>query len=237
MNNVLRNYRQPSVAGPATVPAGLAGAQQAVAQRGRLLRARVPLREVGQLLGRVQPEQLQEQRRGAVEDGAELRAAGLLDQPALDQRRRSPTRRRRRGCGRPRAATPAAGRRRSTSVSAWAGVSAGRARAGEQPARGLLGVRVRGERQPPATSRSTTPAALERRPPARAARCSTASSPACSASASSSTETGSGARNSSASSVRRASVMRRASARGAPSARTVIGPNGSSCSHAASPRL
>src|SRR3712207_8529603 len=41
-------------------------------------RAGVPGGRVGQVLDRRQPEQLQEQRRGAVEDGAELRAAGLL---------------------------------------------------------------------------------------------------------------------------------------------------------------
>ena len=35
----------------------------------------------------LQPEQLQEQRRRAVEDGAELGAAALLDQPAVEQRR------------------------------------------------------------------------------------------------------------------------------------------------------
>ena len=66
----------------------LARAQQPVAQRGLLLRARVPLRRVGQLVDRPEPEQLQEQRRGAIQHGAELRPAGLLDQPAVDERGR-----------------------------------------------------------------------------------------------------------------------------------------------------
>ena len=65
----------------------VARAQQAVAQRGLVLRARVPLLELGQLLDRAQAEQLEEQRGRAVEHGAERRAAGLLDQAALDQRR------------------------------------------------------------------------------------------------------------------------------------------------------
>ena len=55
--------------------ARLAGGQQPVAQRALLLRRRVPLRDVGQLLGARQPEDLQEQRRRAVDDGAELASA------------------------------------------------------------------------------------------------------------------------------------------------------------------
>ena len=63
--------------------ARVARAEQAVAQGRLVLRARVPLLELGELLERAQAEELEEQRRRAVEDGAERRAAGLLDQPAL----------------------------------------------------------------------------------------------------------------------------------------------------------
>ncbi len=75
-------------AAPDIARARLAGAQQALAQVGLLLGRRVPLRDVGQLLQRAQPEQLEELRARAVEDGAELRATRLFDQPAVEQRRR-----------------------------------------------------------------------------------------------------------------------------------------------------
>ena len=42
---------------------------------------------LGQVLERLEAEELEEQRRRAVQDRAELRAAGLLDQAALQQRR------------------------------------------------------------------------------------------------------------------------------------------------------
>ena len=122
-----------------------AGAQQAVAQRRLVLRAGVPGGGVGQVVDRLQPEQLQEQRRGAVQHGAELRAAGLLDQPAVGQR----------GGGRlgGHAADPrhlGAGDRLQVGDDRQRLGLRGRqrrgARAGEQPAGGLLGVRVRGER-------------------------------------------------------------------------------------------
>ena len=75
---------------------------------------------------RLQAEELEEQRRRAVEHRAELRAPGLLDEAALELA--SPSRclghdaadARHLGPGR-----PAAGRRRSKSVSAWAGESGG----------------------------------------------------------------------------------------------------------------
>ena len=71
----------------------LARAQQAVAQLALFLGRRVPL--VRGRAGRpaLEAEQLQEQGGRAVEHGAELRAPGLLDQPALEERRRSPSRR------------------------------------------------------------------------------------------------------------------------------------------------
>src|SRR4051812_49127083 len=65
--------------------AGLARTQKPVPQGCGLLRARVPLCGVGQVLRRVQAEELEEQRRRAVQDGAELRTAGLLDQPAVGE--------------------------------------------------------------------------------------------------------------------------------------------------------
>src|SRR3954451_8320378 len=65
----------------------LAGLEQAVAQLGLLLRARVPLRGIGQAFERIEAEQLEEQRRRPVEHRAELRPAGLLDEAALQQRR------------------------------------------------------------------------------------------------------------------------------------------------------
>ena len=81
----------PGAAAPPAAGTGarLAGPQQALAQLGLLLGRRIPARDVRQLVERAQAEQLQEQRRRAVEDGAELRVARLLDQPALEQRRRS----------------------------------------------------------------------------------------------------------------------------------------------------
>ena len=167
----------------------LAGAQQAVAQRGLVLRARVPLRRVGQLVDRLQPEQLEEQRRRAVQHGAELRAAGLLDQAALDQRRRGRLRRDAADAGDLRA-----GDRLQVGDDrerlGLRGREPGRARAREQPPRGLLGVRVRAR----ASSRRRARAARSRGPSSAAASArspaSTSSSETRSASASSSTGTG-----------------------------------------------
>src|SRR5690348_12075436 len=61
-------------------PAGsrLARAQQAIAQIGLLLGRRVPLRRIGQVVQRAQAEELEEERRRAVQDGAELRTPALL---------------------------------------------------------------------------------------------------------------------------------------------------------------
>ena len=73
--------------------AHVAGLEQALAQLVLLAGRGVPARGVGQVADRGEAEELQEQRRRAVEDGAELRAAGFLDQPALEQRRRPPSRR------------------------------------------------------------------------------------------------------------------------------------------------
>ena len=79
--------------------ARLAGLEQPLAQVGLLLGRRVPrARRRAASSSDGQAEELEEQRRRAVEDRAELRAPGLLDQPALEQRRRRPSRRRRRGC-------------------------------------------------------------------------------------------------------------------------------------------
>ena len=68
--------------------ARLAGAQQAIPQLGLLLGGRIPLRDVGQLGQRLQAEELEEQGRRAVEHGPELGPPRLLDDPALEQRRR-----------------------------------------------------------------------------------------------------------------------------------------------------
>ena len=72
----------------AAAGAGLAGAQQSIAQLGLLLGARVPLPDVGQLVQRAQAEQLEELCGRAVHDRAELGASGLLHQSALQQRGR-----------------------------------------------------------------------------------------------------------------------------------------------------
>ena len=140
--------------------ARLAGAQQALAQRGGLLGARVPLRDVRQLVGRVSPKSLQEQRRRAVEDGAELRAAGLLDQPAVDQRGG----RRLRGHAADAGHLGAGDRLQVGDDRQRLGLGGrerGRARAREQPPRGLLGVRVRGEREPAGDAAQHEAAAVE----------------------------------------------------------------------------
>ena len=71
----------------------LARAQQAVAQLALDLGRRIPLVDVGQRVARLEPEQAQEEVGGAVEHGAEARAARLLDQPALERAPPSPTRR------------------------------------------------------------------------------------------------------------------------------------------------
>ena len=68
--------------------AGLAGPEQPLAQLRLELGRRVELASSRQLVERAQAEQPQEQLAGPVQDRAELRAAGLLDQPALEQRRR-----------------------------------------------------------------------------------------------------------------------------------------------------
>src|SRR4051794_16823975 len=62
------------------------GLQQPVAQRRLLLGGRIPLRDVREVFGGVDPELLAKQIRRAVQDRAELRAARLLDETALDQR-------------------------------------------------------------------------------------------------------------------------------------------------------
>src|SRR5919206_4116501 len=80
--------RHPTAARSAAAGARLAGAQQAVAQVGLLVGAGVPPRRVGQVVERGEAEELEEQRRRAVEHGAELRAARLLDQAPLEQRAR-----------------------------------------------------------------------------------------------------------------------------------------------------
>src|SRR4051812_1766016 len=65
----------------------LARLQQPLAQLLLLLGRGIELRQVRQLVERAEAEQLLEQRGCAVEDGPELRAAGFLDQAALEQRR------------------------------------------------------------------------------------------------------------------------------------------------------
>ena len=112
----------------------------------------------------VEPEELEEQRRRAVQDRAELRAAGLLDQPALDQRR-----------GRGVGADAADARDLRARDRLQVGDDRERlglrrrqrrgARLGQQAPRGLLGAGSVASVQPPASSRSTTP-----RPPERSAR-------------------------------------------------------------------
>ena len=64
----------------------LARLQEAVAERALLLGRRIERGDVGQLVQAAEAEELLEQVARAVEDGAELGAAGLLDQPALEQR-------------------------------------------------------------------------------------------------------------------------------------------------------
>ena len=137
--------------------ADVAGAEQPLAQLVLLVGRRVPGARVGQVVERVEAEELEEQRRRAVEDGAELRAARLLDQPALEQR----------GRGRVGADAADAGDLRARD-----GLQVGDdrerlglrgrqrrgARPGEQAPRGLLGARARSASvQPPASSRSTRP--------------------------------------------------------------------------------
>src|SRR4029450_6842780 len=56
--------------------ARLARPEQALAQRRLVLRARVPLLDLGQLVERAQAEQLEEQRRGPGGDGAGLGGGG-----------------------------------------------------------------------------------------------------------------------------------------------------------------
>src|SRR5262249_55621817 len=65
----------------------LARLQQALAQVGLLVRRRVEGGNLGQCVEPAEAEQLLEQGGRPVEHGAELRAARLLDQPALEQRR------------------------------------------------------------------------------------------------------------------------------------------------------
>src|SRR4051812_27684880 len=66
--------------------ARLARPEQALAQLRLLLGRRVPFGHVGQLVERVEAEELEEARRRAVEHGTELRAARFLDQAALEER-------------------------------------------------------------------------------------------------------------------------------------------------------
>ena len=176
----------------------------------------------------------------AVEHGAELRAAGLLDQPALEQRGRRRIRADAADARDLRAATPAAGRRRSpasrpgrASAAACAAWPAAAARRARRPGRW------------PASSRRRARAARSRASPRRmlaqlGQRLDELALRASQASASSGTATGSAERNSSASScavdVAHAAALRRR--RASPRrARTSISPNGSSCAHVASPCL
>ena len=125
--------------------AGLARAQQALAQLGLLLRGRVPAGDVGQLLQGAQPEQLQELGARAIQDRAELGVAGLLDQAAVEQR----------GDGRVGADPADAGDLRARyrlqvgddrERLGLGGRERGDARAAEQPPRGVLGGGVARER-------------------------------------------------------------------------------------------
>ena len=121
----------------------------------------IPLRRVGQLVDRPEPEQLEEERRGPVQDRAELRAAGLLDQAALDQRGRRRLRRDAadaRDLG-PRDRLQVGDDRQRLGLR---GRQARRARAGEQPPRGLLGVGVRAERPAAGELAQHEPATVER---------------------------------------------------------------------------
>src|SRR4051795_6601735 len=89
------NFRQSSTVSSISANEGtgsalsalLAGLEQALAQLRLLLRRGVEAGEVGQRVEPFEAEQLLEQRGGAVQHGAELRAARLLDQAALEQRR------------------------------------------------------------------------------------------------------------------------------------------------------
>ena len=72
--------RGPRRPGP-LLAARFAGAQQALAQLACSSGVGSHCGDVGQLVQRAQAEQLQERGRRAVEDGAELRAPGLLDRP------------------------------------------------------------------------------------------------------------------------------------------------------------
>src|SRR4051794_29245855 len=63
--------------------AHLAGAQQAIAQLALLLGTGVERDRVGQAVEAREPEETLEERRRPVEDRAELRAPGILDQAAL----------------------------------------------------------------------------------------------------------------------------------------------------------
>src|SRR4051794_5636443 len=124
----------------------LAGLQQPLAQLLLLLGSGIEARQLGQLVEPAQAEELLEQRGGAVEHRAELRAPGLLDDPALEQRRH----RRLRG----HAADPRDLRARDRLEVGDDREALGlrlrerrRARPGEQAAGGVLGDRVGGERE------------------------------------------------------------------------------------------
>ena len=144
----------------AASPRRFSRTQQAISERGRLLGRRIPLRDLGQVVRRVQPEELEEQRRRAVQDGAELAAARLLDQPAFGQRGG-------RGLRRHAADARDLGAADRLQVGddrerlGLGGRERGRARTGEQAPRGLLGVRVRGEREAAGDPPQHEAAALE----------------------------------------------------------------------------
>ena len=149
-----------------------------------------------------------EQLRGLEDRGAELGAAGLLDQAALGQASAPPTPRRRRGCGRSRAGRPAAGRRRSPASRPGPGSAAASAasRAGAGPPPRWPGRwRGRSRRRP----RAGRCRACPRRGPRAAARSPRRPGPRSPRSprARSATATGCGERKSSASTVRARSLM------------------------------
>ena len=169
-------------------------------------RARVPLLELGQLLERAQAEQLQEQRGGAVEHGAERRAAGLLDQAALGERARGGLRR-----------DAADARHLRPRDRLQVGDHRQRLGLGRRERRRARASRAAAARPPPprgarrASSRRRSPSARRRgragRRAARSARRAPPTRPAAVASRRSSSETGSGERNSSASTILASGVM------------------------------
>ena len=192
----------------------LAGLQQALAQLGLLLRRRVEGGRVGQLVERVQPEQLLEQRRWC---GRARRRTASGPTPRSARARaacRRPTRTRRRGCERSPAARPAAGRRRSRGISACACVSGGvRGRASSRRAACSATGSVASVKPPADLAQDHAAAALRvvLAQRARAPR-RPRPPPTSQASASASTGTGSADRNSSASTIVASSFTQRSPA-------------------------